>query len=120
MEVSAWIGDYFTFTMSQKQQKEMSLETKLKILNEIDSGKLKKGELSINYGIAKSTISIIWKNRGSMLSEPIWTLSLKDVMCKKWRFKLAFLRWIKEARSENLTFTDVKDDVQENAKFFAW
>lgn len=49
----------FTFTMSQKQQKEMSLETKLKILNEIDSGKLKKGELSINYGIAKSTISII-------------------------------------------------------------
>lgn len=45
--------------MSQKQQKEMSLETKLKILNEIDSGKLKKGELSINYGIAKRTISII-------------------------------------------------------------
>lgn len=103
--------------MSQKQQKEMSLETKLKILNEIDSGKLKKGELSINYGIVKSTISIIWKNRGSMLSETIWTLSLKDVMCKKWRFELAFLRWIKEARSENLTFTDVI--LQENAKFFA-
>lgn len=105
--------------MSRKQQ-SLSLETKQKILNEVDDKSLKKTKIAAKYGIASSTLSTILKNRDKI--EAAYAVNQFEPARKRMRagknedVEVALLRWIREARSQNIILTGTI--LQEKAKFF--
>nr|XP_042911674.1 uncharacterized protein LOC122272279 [Parasteatoda tepidariorum] len=106
--------------MSRKQQ-SLSLETKQKILNEVCDGILKKTEIATKYGIPNSTLSTIIKNREKI--EVAYAINQFEPARKRMRtggneeIEVALLRWVREARSQNLPLTG--HVLQEKAKVFA-
>lgn len=105
--------------MDRKQQ-SLSLEIKQKILNEVDDKSQKKSKIAAKYGIANSTLSTIIKNRNKI--EAAYSVNQFEPTRKRMRtaknedVEVALLRWIKEARSQNIILTGAV--LQEKAKFF--
>ena len=105
--------------MSRKQQ-SLSLETKQKILNEVDDKLLKKTATASKYRILNSTLSMIVKNQNKI--EAAYAVNQFEPSRKRMRtgknddVEVALLRWIREARSQNIILTGAI--LQEKAKFF--
>lgn len=106
--------------MSRKQN-TLSLVTKQTIIKEIDEKNLKKSQIALKFGVAKSTISTILKNREKIEKanesnqfgpgrKRIRTGRNEDV-------EIALLRWIETAKSQNLDLTG--PIIQKKAHFFA-
>lgn len=107
--------------MSRKLQQSLSLQKKIDILSDIDSGKLKKIEIANKYGIAKSTVSMILKGREKI--EAACLLNKFEPDRKRMRvasneeLETALFRWVNEVRNQNLPITGTI--LQEKARFFA-
>jgi hypothetical protein len=88
------------------KRKAISLDTKIGIINEIDDGKLSKTLIADKYGLKKSTLSTIIKNRDSIKSA--YESDCLSPARKKMRFGRheevddALLKWFREARSSNI------------------
>lgn len=107
--------------MNRKFQQSLSLQKKLDILHEVDSGKIKKSEIAKKYGIAKSTVSTILKARDKI--ETACVLSKFEPSRKRMRVanneevETALIKWMNEARNQNLPITGAI--LLEKAHFFA-
>lgn len=103
------------------KKKPLSLETKQKILCDVSDGILKKSAIAAKYGIPASTLSTVIKNREQI--ETACAINKFEPARKRMRtakneeIEVALLRWIREARNQNIILSGAV--LQEKAKFFA-
>lgn len=88
--------------MTSKSKKTLTLEEKFDLITKIDDGKKSKTELAALFGIAKSTLSTILKNRQNV--EAAYSMNQFEPKRKRMRtaknedVEVALMRWITEAR----------------------
>lgn len=107
--------------MAQKFKKPLSLEEKQSILSDVDDGIKKKSEIAAKYGIPRSTLSTILKNRykieAACVSNKFEPNRKRMRLAKNEEVEIALMKWISEIRSKNRPLTG--DILQEKALFFA-
>ena len=95
--------------MSLKGQQALSLEKKVKILNEVDEKRLTKTEIAAKFNIVKSTLSTILKNLGKIVaahaSSHFEPKRKRMRTVKHEEVEIALTRWLSEARKEQVTIT---------------
>ncbi|XP_064461630.1 tigger transposable element-derived protein 4-like [Ornithodoros turicata] len=97
--------------MSKRTSQALSLAKKVEILQEVEDGKLLKTEIARKFGIAKSTVCGIVKNRQKIMD----AFSGSEFAPKRKRMRTAahkdledvLLAWIRQARSSNLPVSGV-------------
>jgi hypothetical protein len=85
------------------KRKVLSVEEKVKVITEIESGK-KKADVCREFGLVNSTVQTIWKNRGKIVSSFEQNGSGIKRLRKPERNDVdeALLKWFKQQRSENV------------------
>lgn len=105
--------------MAQKFKKPLSLEEKQSILSDVDDGK-KKSEIAAKYGIPRSTLSTILKNRykieAACVSNKFEPNRKRMRLAKNEEVEIALMKGIIEIRGKNRPLTG--DILQEKALFF--
>lgn len=105
--------------MAQKFKKPLSLEEKQSILSDVDDGIKKKSEIAAKYGIPRSTLSTILKNRykieAACVSNKFEPNRKRMRLAKNEDVEIALMKWISEIRSKNTPLTG--DILQEKALF---
>jgi hypothetical protein len=86
-----------------KKRKVLSMEDKVNVKKQIESGK-KKADVCSEFGLVNSTIQTIWKNRDKIVS----AFGKNGSQIKRLRkpeqsdMDEALLKWFKQKRSENV------------------
>ena len=91
--------------MSKRKQAGIDLETKLRILNEVDRGTLKKKTIAEQYGIAKSTLSTVLKDREKILNAVALGSGNKSKRLRSAKYEdieTLLLEWFNHMRTSNV------------------
>src|SRR5690348_11382534 len=106
--------------MNKIVRKNLTLEEKHEFLNDVDDG-MQKTKVSEKFGIPKSTLSTILKNRdkieAGLVTNHFQPARKRMRTSKVEQVEIALVQWVLEARSRNVTLT--AGMLQEKARFFA-
>lgn len=102
--------------MSRKR-KAISLETKLKIIEDVEKSGMSNNDLAKKYNIAKSSISEIMKNKEKFMYSTFYKHQFKLRKGKFINIEDATVKWFRVHRSKNIPISG--EMIKEKAIEFA-